>query len=206
VKRVHDDQVLDARARDGRAHGAREIHGLVRLFTVAVVVAATACAPQDERLVATLTSDVVQRDTCRILGDSDRELCTRDESIQRLTVSLIEDAHDRVWLSGIVLEGESDRRVLGTRDSEGGFLFVEKTVETNTTSGCTFTRNLLLSLKFEEGVSEEQAMSDVCSALVGRELRTFTTSLECDDINNPPIEITRINRRRWEPALDCASE
>ena len=185
---------------------ARRRHQTRFACALGLFVTAFGCAPEDDRLVATFTSDVVQRDTCRILGDSDRELCTRDESIQRLTVNLVEDEHDRVWISGIVLEGESDRRLLGTRDSEGGFLFVDETVETNTSTACTFTRTLLLSLKLEDGVTEEAAMGDVCSALVGRELRTFTTSLECDDVNDPPVEITRINRRRWEPAVDCATE
>lgn len=177
-----------------------------RISVLAALLFVVACGGPEDLLVATFTSDVVQRDTCRILGDDDRELCSRDESVSRLTVNLVEDDDDRVWISGIALEGESDRRLLGTRDAEGGFLFVDETRETNTATSCTFTRTLLLSLKIEEGVTEEQAATDVCTALVGRETRTFATSVECDDVNEPPVAITRIQRRRWEPAVDCVAE
>jgi hypothetical protein len=179
---------------------------IARVLVVVALGSAGACGPAEEPLIATFTSDVVQRDTCRTQGDDERELCVRDESVQRLTVDLIEDDRDRVWISGIPIEGESDRRLLGTRDDEGGFLFIQETFEENDLNGCRFDRFLQLSLRLPDGVSEAAARDDTCTALVGRELRTFTTSDSCDDVNDPPVEITRIQRKRWEPALDCGED
>ena len=175
------------------------------LFGFTLVVGA--CGPEEEeRLVGTFTSDIVQRDTCRVTGDSDRESCVRDEALTRLRVSIIEDDFDRAWLLGVTREGESDRRILGTRDRLGGFLFVERSAQVNEQSGCRFDRDIELSLRIDEGASRDRVGIDPCVPLIGRELRTFTTSAECDDINDPPEKIQRINRRRWEPAASCGAE
>lgn len=157
-------------------------------------------------LVAEFTSDVVQLDTCRLVGDDDRERCVRDEVTSTLKVTVIEDDFDRLWLLGVPREGEDDRRILGTRDSAGGFLFEERTGTENAETGCDLDTHIQLSLSIDPDATAEQIGADPCVALLGRETRTVTTSAGCDDINDPPARIVRINRRRWEPAGDCGMD
>jgi hypothetical protein len=170
------------------------------LSTLGLLALAACGGPQDS--VATFTSDVVQRETCRVVGEG-RESCTREEVTLRLRVTLIEDALDRVWMTGINREGNPDRAILGTRDSEDGYLFEDEQTQTNANSGCVLTDHILLSLRVPDEVDASQVGLDDCLPLVGRETRTTTTSPECDQVNDPPQRIQRIQRRRWQEAAGC---
>ena len=173
-------------------------------WSLAALAACAAGGGGEEQFVATFTSDVVQRNTCRILGtDNDRELCVRDESISRFRVDIIEDEFDRAWIIGVPRDGASDRRMLGTRDAQDGWLFIEETRQTNEATLCALESRVELSLWVDEDADPEVVGVDPCIALLGRETRTLKTSKECDTVNDPPVEITRITRRRWERAIDC---
>lgn len=163
------------------------------------------CGSPEEAFVATFTSDVIQLNTCRSI-DGSTETCVEDEFQKRYRVTLMEDEEQRVWISGIQRGDGSDRRMLGTRDSQGGFLFTEETTQKNLDSQCTLTTQVSISLAIDEDATEEQIGTDPCVALVGRETKKTITSTECDDINDPAQEITRINRRRWEKAVDCGDD
>jgi hypothetical protein len=156
----------------------------------------------EDLLVATFTSEVVQRRTCRIEGDR-AELCERDEVTQRLTVTLVEEAEDRVELYGVPRDGASDRALIGTRDNLGGFLFEDVIESVNGASGCTLRTELQLALEIDPEAPPADVGFDICVPLVGRETRTTTVSAECDDVNDPPIQVQRILRRRWERAVGC---
>lgn len=160
----------------------------------------------DPPLLGEFTSDIVQLNSCRLVGDDDRERCVRDEVTSTLRTTLVEDDLDRVWLIGVPREGEDDRRLLGTRDSEGGFLFYDETISDNADNECTLTTEILLTLAVEEGASPEAVGTDPCVALVGRETRTVTSSEGCDGVNDPPARIERISRRRWEPSASCGMD
>ena len=157
-------------------------------------------------LIGDFTSEIVQRDSCRLVGDDDRERCVRDEIITTQRVTLLEDDFDRVWIIGLDLEGEQDRRVLGTRDSQGGFLFEYESRETNSDTGCSLTTTLLMSLAIDDSADEALVGVDPCIPLIGRETRRSITSVECDSVNVPPARIERITRRRWEPSPTCGDE
>jgi hypothetical protein len=175
-----------------------------RLFLLVACAATLAsCGGEPEETAAVFTSDVVQRETCRVTGDEGREVCTRENVTQRLRVTLVEDAFERVWLTGIQREGNPERTILGTRDALGGYLFEDVITQSNSESGCTRVDDLLISLRLEEDVDPARVGTDDCVALVGRETRTTTTSPECDDVNDPPQQVQRIVRRRWEPAAGC---
>lgn len=179
---------------------------LLLVALAAVVVPPSACGGDPEETIATFTSDVVQRETCRIIGDSDREACTREVTTTRVRVTLVEDREQRVWLNGITRQGAPGRTLLGTRDQLGGYLFFDEVVQTNVNNGCVLTESLTLSLKVEEGADEADVGVDDCVALVGRESRVTVTSAECDAVNDPPQEITRVVRRRWQPADGCRQQ
>jgi hypothetical protein len=181
----------------------------MRHLTTALVLGAlamTSACGGEVPLVGDFTSEVVQRNSCRLVGDDDRERCVRDEVITTQRVTLREDDFDRVWIIGLTVEGENDRRVLGTRDSEGGFLFDYETRQVNSDTGCTLTTQLLLSLAIDSGVAEERIGADPCVPLLGRETRRSITSAACDTVNVPPARIERISRRRWEPSPTCGDE
>ena len=150
------------------------------------------CGDPPEEFVASFTSDVVQLNTCRTI-DGSRETCVEDEFVKRYRVTVMEDDAQRVWISGIQRSDGSDRRLLGTRDSQGGFLFEDEVSQRNTESNCALTTHLLLSVAIEEDATEEEVGSDPCVALIGRETQLTIQSAECDDVNDPPQEITRIN-------------
>lgn len=174
-------------------------------LTLGVILLASACGGPVP-LVGDFTSEVVQRNSCRLVGDDDRERCVRDEVITTQRVTLREDDFDRVWIIGLTLEGQQDRRLLGTRDSEGGFLFDYESRTTNSETGCTLTTQLLLSLSVDEGVAEERVGADPCVPLLGRETRRSITSEACDTVNVPAARIERISRRRWEPSPSCGQD
>ena len=165
-----------------------------------LVVALSGCG--EERLLATFTSEVVQRRSCRVEGER-AEVCERDEVTQRLTVTLVEEDADRVVLYGVPRDGAIDRAIIGTRDSLGGFLFEEKIENVNNASGCATTSEIQLSLEVDPDAPPADVGADICVPLVGRETRTTTISVECDDVNDPPVQVQRILRRRWERAVDC---
>lgn len=170
-------------------------------FIVAVSVHAVGCG-DDPLLRATFTSRVVQLESCKSIGDAP-EGCARDEAISELRVDLVEADSDAVWVYGVRRNSVDDRAVLGTRDQQGGFLFVDESVENDAASGCQLTSRLQLSLAVDpERVGDEG--SDDCIALVGREVETTTTSPECDAASVPPQQIVRTLRLRWE-ALDETS-
>lgn len=173
----------------------------VRVSLLLLPLLAACGGPEDE--VATFTSDVVQRETCRVTGEDGREACTRELVETRLRVTLIEDEEQRVWLSGVSRQGNPGRSFLGTRDQDGGYLFWDERVQRNTDTDCTLTEEVFLSLRVDEAAAPEDVGVDECVALVGRETRTTTTSSACDDINDPPQQVQRIVRRRWEPAERC---
>lgn len=170
---------------------------------VAVVLAFAASGCGDEPLIAAFTSRVVQRDICRVFGTRP-EACTREESTVDVRVRLVEREDERVWLYGIPRNGVSDRAILGTRDSEGGFLFVDETVQENDGSGCVLTDRIEISIAVEAGADPEAIGVDPCVSLVGRETEVTVTSLQCDSVNEPPLESTLTARRRWEKPPTCA--
>lgn len=166
-----------------------------------VLAFGASCGPPP--LVAAFTSRVVQRDVCRVIGTRP-EVCTREEASIDVRVRLVERADERIWLYGIPRNGVSDRAILGTRDSRGGFLFVDEVVQENDGSGCTLTERIEISIAVEDGVAPESIGSDPCVALVGRETEVTVTSLECDSVNEPPVVSTLTARRRWEKPPECA--
>lgn len=173
---------------------------------VGLLTLPAACGGSPDESVATFTSEIVQRESCRITGEGDREVCTRDVVTTRVRVTVIEDREQRVWLNGVTRQGAPGRTLLGTRDQLGGYLFFDEVVRTNAESGCVLTESLTLSLKVDEGAAAEDVGVDDCVALVGREQRVTTTSPECDTVNDPPQQIQRILRRRWQPADNCRAE
>ena len=177
---------------------------VVATLTLSALVSLTGCGGDDES-TATFTSQVVQRNTCRITGDQ-AEACFREDVTLRVRVTLIEDALDRVWLSGISRGGEPDARILGTLDNEGGYLFASDIVNVNAETGCRLSETIELSLRVDDEAAVEDIGIDPCIALVGREVRTSLTSAACDDVNDPPVPVTRIVRRRWERPGQCSEE
>ncbi len=159
----------------------------------------------NEQVVGQFTSQVVQRNTCKISGDTP-ESCLREDSTSRIRVTLLEDAFDRVWLSGIEVGGSPGGRILGTRDINGDFLFYDEVVQTNTESDCTLTQESIFSLSVDPTAEASLIGTDPCIALLGREERLTTSSAECDDVNDPPVQIQRIIRRRWEAPVLCTPE
>lgn len=173
---------------------------------VLLVLVVAACGGDPEETVATFTSDVVQRETCRVTGDSEREACTREIVTTRVRVTLVEDREQRVWMTGLSRQGVPGRSLLGTRDQLDGYLFYDELVQRNADNGCVLSEEITLSLKVDTDAASEDVGVNDCVALVGRENRFTTTSPECDDVNDPPQQITRVVRRRWQRADGCQNE
>lgn len=175
-----------------------------RLAVLVVVVAAVAgagCA--DEPLIATFTSRVVQLESCKVVGEAP-EGCSKDEAVSEVRNDLVEAGDDTFWLYGFARGSADDTALLGTRDTVGGFLFVDETVHTDASTGCVLTETLQLSLAVEAG-READVGADDCVSLVGREVDTTVTSAECDATSVPPQAIERTARRRWEPLDDSST-
>lgn len=151
----------------------------------------------DERLVATFTSRVVQLDSCRTVGDRP-ETCTESELFADLSVDLVEASDDTFWLYGVMRDGVNDRAILGSRDSAGGFLFVDERQRVNAENGCTLEQRLSISLRYPDGVTDNNAADDPCAGLVGRQLETSTSSAACDTVNVPALPVQEVSRKRWE--------
>lgn len=172
---------------------------MVATVTLAVAVGG-ACG--EEPINASFTSRVVQRDVCRVVG-SRPEVCEREEATLDVKVQIVELEDDHVWLYGIPRNGASDRAIFGTRDSRGGFLFVDEIVQENSNSGCVLRNELEISIAIEEGAAAENIGVDPCISLVGRETEVTFSSAGCDDVNVPPLDSTLTARRRWEKPPEC---
>lgn len=173
---------------------------LRRVALLIVVALGASCG--EEQLIAAFTSRVVQRDVCRVVG-ARPEVCTREEATIDVRVRLVERENERFWLYGIPRNGVSDRAILGTRDSRGGFLFVDEVVQENDASGCVLTERIEISIAVEDNAPAESIGTDPCLSLVGRETEVTVTSLECDSVNEPALESTLTARRRWEKPPTC---
>lgn len=152
---------------------------------------------------ATFTSEVVQRESCRLVGESATESCTRDEVTLELRVDLVEDDQGRAQLVGIPLDGDPGRVVVGTKASDGGWIFISERTQTNDASGCVLQDRLELYLRLEDNVSADDVADDACAPLVGREIRFTHTNAACDEVNDPPQDIQRVLRRRWQRSARC---
>src|SRR5687768_16576085 len=118
---------------------------MTRGISCAIVLALIAAACGEPAVDATFTSRVVQHEICRVVGDRP-ETCQREEMLLDLRVRIVEKDARNVWLYGIPRAGVSDRAILGTRDIDGGFLFIDESTQTNEGSGCTLTDRLEISL------------------------------------------------------------
>lgn len=176
-----------------------------RLGAVLGVLMPFIAACGDEPLNAAFTSRVVQRDVCRVVGGRP-EVCEREESSRDVKVTLLEREDGHVWLFGIPRFGVPDRAILGTRDSRGGFLFVDEQVQENSNSGCVLVERVEISIAIDEAAPAESIGVDPCVSLLGRETETTFTSFGCDDINVPPLDSTLTARRRWEKPPQCPPE
>jgi hypothetical protein len=156
----------------------------------------------DDTVTATFTSRVVQHEICRVIG-SRPETCEREESLLDLRVRIDEQEDQNVWLYGIPRGGVADRAILGSRDVDGGFLFIDERTQANNASGCTLTDRIEISLLIDPEADETLVGTDPCVPLVGREVEVTTSSSGCDTVNNPPLEQTLTARRRWEPPPTC---
>lgn len=156
----------------------------------------------DEQVHAAFTSRVVQHEVCRVVGDRP-EVCTREESTDDVRVRLVEQADDNVWLYGITRGGVGDRAILGSRDAENGFLFVDDAVSESDASDCTLTDHLEISLEISSDVGADAVGTDPCVPLLGRETEVTESSAGCDTINDPQLPQALIARRRWEQMPEC---
>lgn len=155
----------------------------------------------DEPLTATFTSRVVKLDSCRVVAGAE-EGCEKEEEFAELQVDLVQVDENTWWLYGVPRSGVEDGAIAGTRDSEGGLLFVAESTQTNGASGCVLTQRTQLSLRVDP--ARRNDVGDPCVALVGRQVDQTSSSAECDAVGVPPQAVVRVVRRRWEP-LDAAS-
>lgn len=173
-------------------------HRLLALMGLAAGVAACGDAP----LRATFTSRIVQHEICRVVGDRP-EVCTREESATDVRVRVEEQDDDNVWLYGIPRGGVSDRAILGSRDLEGGLLFVDERVQESDSSECTVVDRLEITLEVDRDADPEAVGVDPCVPLVGRETEVTESSAGCDAVNEPPLAQALIARRRWQAMPEC---
>jgi hypothetical protein len=176
------------------------VHTALAIVTLAVALSGTACG--EEPLNAAFTSRVVQRDVCRVVGGRP-EVCEREEASLDVKVNIVEREGDHVWLYGIPRNGAADRAIFGTKDSRGGFLFVDEIVQENSNSGCILSNRIEISIAIEESAPPESIGVDPCVSLVGRETEVTFASAGCDDVNVPPLDSTLTARRRWEKPPEC---
>ena len=163
---------------------------------------ALAAACGDPEVHATFTSRIVQHETCRVVGDRP-EVCTREESTTDVRVRVVEQGDANVWLYGIPRGGVPDRAILGSRDAENGFLFIDEATHESDASACTLTDRLEISLKVSEDADPDTVGVDPCVPLVWRETEVTESSAGCDTINDPQLPQALIARRRWEATPEC---
>jgi hypothetical protein len=173
-----------------------------RFVIAALVVGATGGCAAPEPLTATFTSRVVKLEACRVVGGAD-EGCEKDEEFAELRVDLVQVDDTTWWLYGVPRSGVDAGALLGSRDSEGGLLFVSESRQTNSASGCDLTVRTQLSLRIDP--EREDDVGDPCVALVGRQVDETSSSAACDAVGVPPQPIVRIVRRRWEPLPDSST-
>ncbi len=169
----------------------------ISLALTIIGVGALLSACGDELLLASFTSRVVQLEACRTVG-SGAEGCSRNEVVAERQLDLVEVEPDVLWLYGVPRNGAADRSILGTRDTAGGFLFVDESTQRDGATGCAVTTRVELSLAFEQG-RELDVGSDDCIALVGRSVDTVLSTAACDAVNLPAQPVRQIIRRRFEP-------
>ncbi len=163
---------------------------------LAVAGTATLSGCTDPLFEASFTSRIVQLETCRVVGDG-TEGCVRAEQLAERELDVVEVEPGTFWLYGLPRDGVPDRAILGSRDAEGGFLFVDERRQENSVSGCVLTTRTTISLKIDpEGA--DAAGSDPCVALIGRSVDKVTASPACDT-NIPAQQVIQIVRRRFEP-------
>ena len=159
-----------------------------------LTLALSSCA--DPLFEVTFTSRIVQLETCRVVGDGS-EGCVRTEQFAERRLDLVEAEAGTFWLYGLPRDGVPDRAILGSQDSEGGFLFVDERRQENSVSGCVLTTRTTISLKIDVDGADDVGV-DPCVALVGRSVDTVTASPACDT-NIPAQQVMQIVRRRFEP-------
>ena len=174
----------------------------MRVAALLMVVASSVGCGGEERLAAAFTSRIVQLETCRTVGDG-AEGCSRTEQFAERNLELVEVETDTFWLYGVPRDGVPDRAIIGTRDSAGGFLFVDERTQTNSTTTCAVVTRVEISLQIEEG-READVGIDPCIALVGRSVDTVSSSIGCDATGVPAQPVVQTVRRRYEP-IDAAS-
>lgn len=161
-----------------------------------VSLAGLASCGGEPLLVATFTSRIVQLDACRIVGEGS-EGCVRREEIAERRLDLVEVEPGLFWLYGLPRDGVTDRAILGSRDSEGGFLFVDERTQTNTVTGCELVTRVSVNVAIDPERAAEVG-TDTCVALVGRSVETVVASPACDT-NVPAQQVVQTVRRRFEP-------
>lgn len=172
----------------------------MRIVAFAIVALAGACGSPP--LDAPFTSEIVQHDVCKVVG-SRPQVCDKQETIDDVRVHVVETDDQNVWLIGIPRDGHSDRAILGSRDSTGGFLFTDETVTTNAASNCTLDDRLEIAIAVDTAADAKKIGSDPCIALLGRENEVTTSSPGCDAVNNPPAQIVTTANRRWQKPATC---
>lgn len=164
------------------------------LAVVAFTGLLSSCGPEP-LLVATFTSRIVQLDSCRIVGEGS-EGCVRSEQIAERRLDLVEVEPGLFWLYGLPRDGVADRAILGSRDSAGGFLFVDERVQTNSVSGCELTTRTSVNLTIDPARVDDVGV-DSCVSLLGRSVDTVVSSPACD-VNVPAQQVVQTVRRRFE--------
>lgn len=171
-------------------------HRLVSLGLAPIVMGALAACGGEPLLIAAFTSRIVQLDACRIVGDGS-EGCVRSEQIAERRLDLVEVEPGLFWLYGLPRDGVPDRAILGSRDSEGGYLFVDERIQENSVSGCSLTTRTSVNLAIDPERAADAGV-DPCVALVGRSVDTVVASPACDT-NVPAQQVVQTVRRRFEP-------
>lgn len=156
----------------------------------------------EELLSAAFTSRIVQLETCRAVGGG-AEGCSRTEQFAERNLELVEVEPDVLWLYGVPRDGVADRAIIGTRDTQNGFLFVDERTQTDTATTCEVVTRVEISLQIEVG-READVGVDSCVALVGRSVDTISSSIGCDSTGVPAQAVVQTVRRRYEP-IDAAS-
>ena len=110
------------------------------------------------------------------------------------------DNQDRAWLSGLDIDGAQNRKVLGTLDALGGYVFLIKLERENIETGCKMEKQHLIQVKLPAALESLSEASSSCSPLIGRETVWVTTNWECEETGEGKI---RTSRRRWEENPTC---
>jgi len=168
---------------------------MIRLLAILSAVIVAGCGG-DPPLVATFTSRIVQLDACRTVGEG-TEGCVRREEIAERRLDLVEVEPGLFWLYGLPRDGVTDRAILGSRDSEGGFLFVDERTQANSVSGCELVTRVSVNVAIDPERAADVGV-DPCVALVGRSVETVVASPACDT-NVPAQQVVQTVRRRFEP-------